>query len=79
MNIQKEGRVYTPEHMANYIAKTTIEKFLLEKINTKFSTELSNLNDLFEKNYKERSDREQLEYIFEVINSLKVLDPAVGS
>ncbi len=92
MNNQKEGTVYTPEIIANYIAKTTIERFLLEKINNKFLTELSKLNELFEKDYKKnktrqkfvdlsitRSDRERLEYIFEIIISLKVIDPAVGS
>ncbi|MFX1593559.1 MAG: Eco57I restriction-modification methylase domain-containing protein, partial [Promethearchaeota archaeon] len=89
MNTLKEGVVYTPENLANYIAKTVIEKFLLEKINIKFSTKISNLNELFEKVYTTkqklvdlcitRIDRERLEYIFEVLNSLKVLDPAVGS
>ncbi len=92
MNNQKEGTVYTPENIANYIAKTTIERFLLEKINNKFLTELSKLNELFEKDYKKnktrqksvdisitRSDRERLEYIFETIISLKIIDPAVGS
>jgi len=92
MNKQKEGTVYTPENIANYITKTTIERFLLEKINNKFSTEISKLSELFEKDYRKnktrqkfvelsipRSDRERLEYIFEVVFSLKVIDPAVGS
>ena len=92
MNKQKEGTVYTPENIANYITKTTIERFLLEKINNKFSTEISKLSELFEKDFRKnktrqkfvelsipRSDRERLEYIFEVAFSLKVIDPAVGS
>ncbi len=92
MNMQKEGKVYTPEKMAYFIAKTAIEKFLLEKIKNKFSTEILNLNELFEKSSKNskgkpeliaipasRSDRERFEFIFELLNSLKVLDPAVGS
>ena len=92
MNIQKEGTVYTPEKIANYIAKTTIEKFLLEKINYKFSTKVQSLNKLFEKyiqkdNNKQvfiegaitKGDREQFEYIFDVLKVLTVLDPAVGS
>ncbi|MFX1502581.1 MAG: Eco57I restriction-modification methylase domain-containing protein, partial [Promethearchaeota archaeon] len=73
--MRKEGTVYTPENIAKYIAKTTIEKFLLEKLNSKFSSGISNLNKLFEK----RNTIDRLEYIFEVLNSVKILDPAVGS
>ena len=92
MNILKEGTVYTPENIANYIAKTVIEKYLLKKINNKFSTEVSNLKELFDKDYQNnntnkkfeglsitKSDRVQFKYIFELLNSLKILDPAVGS
>ena len=92
MKLQKEGIVYTPEKITNFIAKTTIDRFLIEKINNKFSTKLVNLDILFEKyiqkgNYKQISfdlpitkhDREQFEYIFEVLKNLTVLDPAVGS
>ncbi|MFX0000363.1 MAG: Eco57I restriction-modification methylase domain-containing protein [Candidatus Hermodarchaeota archaeon] len=92
MNTQKEGTVYTPENIANYIAKTAIEKFLLKKINKKFSTNISNLNKFFKKEKKKfnnrnkifdrsitKSKREWLNYIFEILLSLKILDPAVGS
>ncbi len=79
MNLQKEGTVYTPENIANYIAKTAIEKFLLEKTNSKFSSKLINLNEVFETNHKKRIEKARLEYIFKLLHSVKVLDPAVGS
>ncbi|MFX1553615.1 MAG: Eco57I restriction-modification methylase domain-containing protein [Promethearchaeota archaeon] len=92
MDIQKQGTVYTPENIANYIAKITIEKFLLEKINNYFSTKISSLNALFKKYIQENGnnyvleassiikyDKEQFEYIFRTLKSLTVLDPAVGS
>lgn len=79
MNMQKEGTVYTPENIAKFIAKTAIEKFLLKKMKSKFSNKISNLNEVFKKNYEKRTDRKRLEYIFKLLNSVKVLDPAVGS
>lgn len=92
MNIQKEGTVYTPEEITNYIARITIEKFLLEKMNNNFSTKILSLNELFEKYIQKdkngqvfvdlsitKYDREQFEYIFKSLKSLTVLDPAVGS
>jgi hypothetical protein len=77
MNILKEGTVYTPEKLAKYIAKTAIEKYLCHKIKSKFSCEISNLNKLFKMNNKKNI--EKVEYIFEVLQSVKILDPAVGS
>jgi len=92
MNIQKQGTVYTPEKITNYISKITIEKFLLEKINNNFSTKILSLKELFEKYIQKdknkkvfvdlsitKYDREQFEYIFDVLKCLTVLDPAVGS
>ncbi|NVM38589.1 MAG: N-6 DNA methylase, partial [Candidatus Lokiarchaeota archaeon] len=92
MNIQKEGIVYTPENITNFISKTTIEKFLLEKLNDKFSTKINSYNKLFEKYIQKdingqvlidisitKSDKEKFEYIFKVLKSLTVLDPAAGS
>ena len=78
MNNHKEGTVYTPEHIAKYISKTTLEMFLLKKIKRKFSIEISNLNDIFIKKYEYRNKEEIFKYFLEVLNSLTVLDPAVG-
>ncbi|MFX1364107.1 MAG: Eco57I restriction-modification methylase domain-containing protein [Promethearchaeota archaeon] len=92
MNSQKIGRVYTPENLTNYIAQITIDKFLVTKINKRFSTNKISIDELFEKYIRKENDnrgslvytidkidREQFEYVFEVLRDLKVLDPAVGS
>ncbi|MFW9901554.1 MAG: Eco57I restriction-modification methylase domain-containing protein [Candidatus Thorarchaeota archaeon] len=78
MNKHKEGTVYTPEHIAKYIAKAAIETFLLKKIKSKFSIEISNLNDISNNNYEYSNKQELYNYFFELLNSLTVLDPAVG-
>jgi len=78
MNIQKEGTVYTPEKIAKYIAKIAIEQFLLEKIKRKFSIEISNLNDISDHEYEYRNKQELYRYLLKALNSLTVLDPAVG-
>ena len=92
MNKQKEGTVYTPEKITNYISKATIEKYLLEKINNKFKTNIQSSNKLFEKYIQKENnvqvfidffipkrEKEQFEYSFKVLKDLTVLDPAVGS
>ena len=92
MNKQKEGTVYTPEKITNYISKATIEKYLLEKINNKFKTNIQSSNKLFERYIQKENngqvfidffipkrEKEQFEYIFKVLKDITVLDPAVGS
>ncbi len=92
MTLHKEGRVYTPENLTNYIAKISIEKFLIDRINIKFSTKIRSISTLLEKyNESENAerdviensinvyDKDQLKYIFEVLRDLSILDPAVGS
>lgn len=92
MNKQKEGTVYTPEKITNYISKATIEKYLLDKINNKYKTNIQSSDKLFE-NYLQKEnngqvfidfsipnrEKEQFGYIFKVLKNLTVLDPAVGS
>ncbi|MFX1417944.1 MAG: Eco57I restriction-modification methylase domain-containing protein [Promethearchaeota archaeon] len=92
MNLHKEGIVYTPEKIVNYIAKTAIHKFLIEKINVKFSTKFLNLNKLIGHSVQKtknrgivsdvfinKSKKEKLEYILNVLKGLTILDPAVGN
>ncbi|MFX1390056.1 MAG: Eco57I restriction-modification methylase domain-containing protein [Promethearchaeota archaeon] len=86
MNTSKVGVVYTPERIAEYIAKTSIEKFLLEKININLPSKVSNL-DKFIKNLIEKKrndikinnqDYQIIEFLFTVLKGITVLDPAVG-
>ncbi|MFX1380395.1 MAG: Eco57I restriction-modification methylase domain-containing protein [Promethearchaeota archaeon] len=91
MNIQKEGIVYTPEKITDFITNITVSKFLIDKLNNKFSTKLTNIDKLFENyiqevNFKKffinipinENDREKFEYVIEILKSLTILDPAVG-
>jgi len=91
MNKQKGGAVYTPEILTNYIAKTTIENFLLDKLNTYFSLKMLKLDNLFSKYIQKnkhkvfvnlsfnKNDKKLFKCVFKVLKCLKVLDPAVGS
>ncbi|MFW9828626.1 MAG: Eco57I restriction-modification methylase domain-containing protein [Candidatus Thorarchaeota archaeon] len=91
MNTIKEGTVYTPESIADYVALTSIKNFFYEKLNKEFSKELLNLNYLFENLIQKEPnsqfsvnsiviyyDKGQAEFIFKVIKNLTILDPAVG-
>ncbi|MDX1798904.1 MAG: hypothetical protein R3255_09680, partial [Candidatus Lokiarchaeia archaeon] len=92
MSLQKEGIVYTPESITNFIAKTTIEHFLIENISNKFGIKHTNLDELFEKYIQDnkknqflvessfvKQDKEQFKYIFNILKNLSVLDPSVGN
>jgi hypothetical protein len=92
MNIVKEGIVYTPDRIADYIAKTSIKNFFFEKLKKKFLLKILNLNNFFEKLIQKETngqffvnstatnyDKEQAKYIFKEIKNLTILDPAVGN
>ncbi len=92
MNLEKEGIVYTPESLTNFIAKSTIDHFLIDKIFDKFSEKIINLDELFEKYIQggnesqttieisiTKHDKACFKYIFYVLKNLSVLDPSVGN
>ncbi|MFW9819799.1 MAG: Eco57I restriction-modification methylase domain-containing protein [Candidatus Thorarchaeota archaeon] len=92
MNLQKEGIVYTPESITNFIAKTTIDHFLVEKISNKFGLKIANLDQLFGKYIQDnnenqslveysftKQDKEHFNYIFSILKNLSILDPSVGN
>ncbi|MFX0021584.1 MAG: Eco57I restriction-modification methylase domain-containing protein [Candidatus Hermodarchaeota archaeon] len=92
MNLHKEGVVFTPENITNFIAKTTIDRFLIEKISNKFSEKPINLDKLFEKylqdsssnqTFKEcpftKQDNTFFKYIFKELAELSILDTSVGN
>ncbi|MHA1309667.1 MAG: Eco57I restriction-modification methylase domain-containing protein [Candidatus Helarchaeota archaeon] len=74
-SLKKElGTIYTPKRITKYISKRTIYLFLLDKINDKFNTRLSDLNEIFD-----IDDKNILNFFLKTINDLKLLDPACGS
>ncbi|MFX0008201.1 MAG: Eco57I restriction-modification methylase domain-containing protein [Candidatus Hermodarchaeota archaeon] len=92
MSLQKEGIVYTPESITNFIAKTTIDHFLVENLSSKFGIKNTNLDKLFEKYIQDntknqflvessfvKQDKEQFKYIFILLKNLSILDPSVGN
>ena len=76
INGYKEGSFYTPGYITMFLARETIRKSLLQKFNQKKGWNCQDLNEL-RNNITKNTD--SLVEANEIINSLKVCDPAVGS
>lgn len=82
LNGYKDGSFFTPAYITEYMAETSINNIILQKFNTAFGEEkapCSNIEDLkslisYDVHIKERRD-----FYNEIIDSLKICDPAVGS
>lgn len=72
INGYKDGSFYTPSFVTMYMARQTIEKAVLQKFNEKYSWACRTLIDLHNK-------IDDIPAANEIINSLKICDPAVGS
>ncbi len=72
INGYKDGSFYTPSFITTYICRESIEKSVLQKFNDKYNWNFQSIEDLKDKieNKKEAN---------ELINTLKICDPAVGS
>ncbi|MFX0141464.1 MAG: Eco57I restriction-modification methylase domain-containing protein, partial [Candidatus Hodarchaeota archaeon] len=68
------GAYYTPEAITFFLCKTTIESFLLEKVNLYFNSKFETINSLI-KSY----DIRVIEFLLIELQKIKVLDPAVGT
>jgi len=71
---KKLGAYYTPEEITSYICKNTIDPYLIDKVNKKFSKNFETIDQIIE-----GSNKEILLYLFEQLKEIKILDPAVGS
>ncbi len=71
---KKTGTYYTPPRIAEYIVITTIDAFLLEKINTRFNTMFTSLPDVLA-----TGTNDMLRFIQEVARNIKILDPTMGT
>lgn len=74
MEKKHRGAYYTPEIITQYICKNTIEPYLLDKVNSKFDCDYKDIHAAIE-----GANRDILEYLFEELKNIKILDPAVGS
>ena len=79
LNGYKDGSVYTPGFITEYIAKEVIEKSVIDIFNNKYNIMCHDIEEL--KNFISVNlyKKEKLKEYNDIINSLKILDPAVGS
>jgi adenine-specific DNA-methyltransferase len=72
INGYKDGSFFTPGFITMYMCRETIRKAVVQKFNETKKWKCRNLEDLYDK----IEDRKEAN---EIINSLKLCDPAVGS
>ncbi|MCM1330814.1 MAG: Eco57I restriction-modification methylase domain-containing protein, partial [Ruminococcus sp.] len=75
LNGYKDGANYTPSVITEYIAKEAIETAVINAVNSEMKWKCGSLADINDK----IESREERIKINEIINSLKICDPAVGS
>ena len=82
LNGYKDGSFFTPAYITEYMAETSINNIVLQKFNKAFGEEKAPCNTIedlkslisYDVHIKERRD-----FYNEIIDSLKICDPAVGS
>ncbi|MEM2259148.1 MAG: N-6 DNA methylase [Candidatus Thermoplasmatota archaeon] len=74
MERKKLGAYYTPEEITSYICKNTINPYLVDRINERFSEKFESIDQIIE-----HGNKEILLYLFERLKEIKICDPAVGS
>ena len=72
INGYKDGSFFTPGFITMYMCKETIRKAVLQKFNEAKQWDCDNIDALYDK----IEDRKEAN---EIVNSLKICDPAVGS
>lgn len=72
INGYKDGSFFTPGFITMYMCRETIRKAVIQKFNEIKNWKCKNLEDLYDK----IEDRQEAN---EIVNSLKICDPAVGS
>ncbi|MEA8950781.1 Eco57I restriction-modification methylase domain-containing protein [Campylobacter jejuni] len=74
LNGYKEGSFYTPSFITSYMCKESITKVVIDKFNAQFDLDAKNINELRKSLRKEDKKAQK-----ELLNSIKICDPAVGS
>lgn len=77
INGYKEGSFYTKGFVTEYICQETIESLVIEKLNKEFHWHCQSIDDL--KMAINTNSAEQVRRVNEIINSIHICDPAVGS
>jgi len=74
INGYKDGAVFTPASITNFICKETLERAVLEKLNARLGCQCTTLKEL-----KGHIPTDNLRMVSDAVNELRVCDPAVGS
>ncbi len=78
INGYKDGSIYTPGAITTFLCRETIRKAIVKKFNDTYDWQCENISDI--KNYlKEKRNTKDILKFNELINSIKIADPAVGS
>lgn len=77
INGYKDGSYYTPTEITDYMAKYAIEQTILAKARNQFHLDYSNFSE-FKAQFPRFSEKER-KGIEDIIRTLTVVDPAVGS
>ena len=72
INGYKDGSFFTPGFITMYMARETIRRSVVQKFNEAYKWNCETLDDL----YNKIEDKKEAN---EIINSIKIVDPAVGS
>jgi hypothetical protein len=80
INGYKEGSFFTPSTVTMYMCKQTIQRSVIQKFNQKFQWNCQTLEELKEEITSEyKKDKSKRIKFNEIINSIKICDPSVGS
>ncbi|MFK0408535.1 class I SAM-dependent DNA methyltransferase [Campylobacter coli] len=74
LNGYKEGSFYTPSFITSYMCKESITKVVLDKFNAQFDLDAKDISELRKSLRKEDKKAQK-----DLLNSIKICDPAVGS
>jgi len=74
INGYKDGAVFTPASITNFICKETLERAVIEKLNQRLGCQCQTLQEL-----KGHIPAERARMVSDAINEVRVCDPAVGS
>lgn len=74
INGYKDGSFFTPGFITTYMCKETIRQAILQKFNEIKNWECKTIEELYNK-----LDRIEIKEANDIINSIKICDPAVGS
>ena len=79
INGYKEGSFYTPGFITEYMSSETVTRAVIQKFNDTYETDIENLNELKRFVSKDGYKDAKVKAYNGLINSLKIVDPAVGS